>query len=50
MTRRINAGEGSLGQLLKDDKLAKSLTLGDREFESGDRRGSTAATTPRASC
>ncbi len=26
MTRRINAGEGSLGQLLKDDALAKSLT------------------------
>ncbi len=26
MTRRINAGEGSLGRLLKDDALAKSLT------------------------
>ena len=27
MTDRINAGEGSLGQLLKDDALAKSLTV-----------------------
>ena len=26
MTRRINAGEGSLGKLLKDEQLAKSLT------------------------
>ena len=26
MTGRINAGEGSLGRLLKDDALAKSLT------------------------
>ena len=26
MTRRINAGEGSLGKLLNDDALAKSMT------------------------
>ena len=26
MTRRINAGEGSLGKLLKDDAFAQSLT------------------------
>ena len=26
MTARINAGEGCLGRLLKDDALAKSLT------------------------
>ena len=33
MTRPINAGEGSLGQLLKDDKLAKSLTATSGNFE-----------------
>ena len=33
MTRRINAGEGSLGQLLKDDALAKSLTATSSNLE-----------------
>ena len=33
MTRKINAGEGSLGQLLKDDKLAKSLSATSGNFE-----------------
>ena len=26
MTRQINAGEGSIGKLLKDDTFARSLT------------------------
>ena len=33
MTRRINAGEGSLGRLLKDDALAKSLTATSGNLE-----------------
>ena len=33
MTRRINAGEGSLGRLLKDDALAKSLTATSANLE-----------------
>ncbi len=33
MTRRINAGEGSLGRLLKDDALAKSLTGASANLE-----------------
>ena len=33
MTRRINAGEGSLGKLLNDDALAKSLTQTAGNFE-----------------
>ena len=33
MTRRINAGEGSLGRFLKDDALAKSLTGASANLE-----------------
>ena len=33
MTARINAGEGSLGRLLKDDALAKSLTSASGNFD-----------------
>jgi phospholipid/cholesterol/gamma-HCH transport system substrate-binding protein len=32
-TRRISAGEGSLGRLLKDDALAKSLTSASANFD-----------------
>ena len=31
--KRINAGEGSLGRLLKDDTLAKSLTSASANFD-----------------
>ena len=33
ITQRINAGEGSLGRLLKDDALAKSLTATTANLE-----------------
>ena len=38
MTRRINAGEGSLGKLLQRRALAKSLTSADDEPGSADRK------------
>ena len=38
MTRQINAGQGSLGKLLKDDAFAESLTGGDREPRSDHRQ------------
>ena len=31
--KRINAGEGSLGRLLKDEALAKSLTSASANFD-----------------
>ena len=31
--KRINAGEGSLGKLLKDDALAKTLTSASANFD-----------------
>ena len=33
MTRRIRAGEGSLGRLLNDDALAKSLSSTSTNLE-----------------
>ena len=40
MTRRINAGEGSLGKLLKDDSFSRSLTCASTdEPRAADRDG-----------
>ena len=37
-TRQINAGDGSLGKLLKDDRFARSLTLAMANIDTPARK------------